>query len=288
MINVRARSRSTALRRIALAGLTGVVLQASGADCPATEAETASSHSPSPAVSLDPQNIHLQPAESCTLQVMVSTPDSLSCFNCVIAFDHTLLTLVSVDEGELFEEAPFLTFFSWDQPSPDTISVSDCVLGYRSCAVGPGELVRLVFRAEGTGLAGVRIGAMALWDIDRSTVDPVVDPAAWVVVGTPTGTRINAGSAELRAYPNPFNHATHIVFTIPLAEGTEQHGVTVSIYTPAGEHVRTLDVRDDHSGESRFVWNGRDRRGQTVASGVYYAAVVTGRRTFTTRLVLLR
>lgn len=66
-------------------------------------------------------------------------------------------------------------------------------------------------------------------------------------------------------YPNPFNESTNISFTI---DSTTP--VTLTIYNMLGQEVATiLDRVSLTAGEHRVVWDGRDRKGQVVASGVY-------------------
>ena len=74
----------------------------------------------------------------------------------------------------------------------------------------------------------------------------------------------------LANYPNPFNPETWIPYQ--LAEPAE---VTVSIYTADGKLVRELDLGQLPAGTyqncSRAAyWDGRNARGEPVASGVYF------------------
>ncbi|MCK5620266.1 MAG: hypothetical protein KAJ17_12740, partial [Candidatus Krumholzibacteria bacterium] len=161
-------------------------------------------------VQLYPQNTYVAPAELCTLEVFVTAPaDSLACMECFVQYDNTLLTLVSVEEGTLFIQAPYPTFFVWKNVAPDTVSAVDCVLGYQSYFLPPGDLVRIVFRAEQPGVAGVHIASIQVWDIDREELFPVVDPGAWIIIGSPvTGVTPPSPAGSLDCYPNPFNPST--------------------------------------------------------------------------------
>ena len=68
--------------------------------------------------------------------------------------------------GQLFREAAFPTFFQWEHIAPDTESVVDCVLGYRSYIVPLGEIARFIFQGEYCGISPVLITEMKLWDIN--------------------------------------------------------------------------------------------------------------------------
>lgn len=70
-------------------------------------------------------------------------------------------------------------------------------------------------------------------------------------------------------YPNPFNPATTIRYTVPAAGN-----VTVAIYDTHGARVATLiDGRPHAAGAYNVEWNGRSGTGVAVASGVYFARI---------------
>lgn len=85
--------------------------------------------------------------------------------------------------------------------------------------------------------------------------------------------------------PNPFNPETRIPFE--LFDGAFQDGqpaiVTARIYNalvryvasptalnhPAGEGTPVIDLEYQFPGEHELYWDGRDRSGNSVASGIY-------------------
>lgn len=82
--------------------------------------------------------------------------------------------------------------------------------------------------------------------------------------------------ALLQNYPNPFNPETWIPYRL----GTPAE-VVLAIYDTNGQKVRTLDIGHQPSGayESReraAYWDGRNQRGETAASGVYYYTLRAG------------
>ena len=66
-------------------------------------------------------------------------------------------------------------------------------------------------------------------------------------------------------YPNPFNPATTIPFTVPVGAGD----VELAIYNVLGQPVRQVWTGSLAAGEHRLGWDGRDELGQPVAAGVY-------------------
>ncbi len=84
-------------------------------------------------------------------------------------------------------------------------------------------------------------------------------------------------------YPNPFSGGTSMQLALPRA--TE---ATVAVYTPAGRLVRTLCSAALDAGTHQIDWDGRDRTGHRVASGVYFVRAVADGREQSRKVVLLR
>ncbi len=87
--------------------------------------------------------------------------------------------------------------------------------------------------------------------------------------------------------PNPFNARTIIPFEIAEPDDSNIH---IAIYDNLGREVYTQKVCATHQGQGRIVWNGTDRGGRSVSSGVYfYRLMVNGKIIGTTRrMVILR
>ena len=85
------------------------------------------------------------------------------------------------------------------------------------------------------------------------------------------------------ATPNPFNPQTTLKFSL-----REPGRVDLAVYNIRGELVNRLISDQVEAGDHEIIWNGKDRRGASLASGVYFARCVSGRVTMTQRLVLLQ
>jgi len=217
--------------------------------------------------------------------------DSVSCMEIFIHFDPALLEVVTAGEGRLYEESPFTTFFDWDLASPDTVSAIDCVLGYRTCVITPGELVRFVFRGIADGKATVKLTVARLWDVDRAPLGTEIAGGANIQIGNVTGENPKIpGRGFLANHPNPFNPSTSILLFIPW-DGMES-GRTLEtrllIFDSRGSLVRLLFDGPAAAGINRFEWDGRNDSGADVASGIYYATARTGTEVYDRKLVLVR
>ncbi len=92
------------------------------------------------------------------------------------------------------------------------------------------------------------------------------------------------GGFKLKAnYPNPFNPATQIPYSIFRAGTTE-----LSIYNVNGKKVATLVDGFQAAGTYRVTWDGRDFRGHSVPSGIYWYRLETAAGSATRSMLLLK
>jgi len=75
-------------------------------------------------------------------------------------------------------------------------------------------------------------------------------------------------------YPNPFNPITTIIYDIGLMDGLSQN-VSINIYNLLGQHVKTLVENKDQIGQFRIQWNGQNKRGEAMSSGIYFVQLST-------------
>lgn len=89
-------------------------------------------------------------------------------------------------------------------------------------------------------------------------------------------------------FPNPFNPETWIPFTL-----NENAEVTVNIYDKTGRLVQMLDCgyleKGKYLTKKRAVfWDGRDKNGERVSSGIYFYAFKAGDFRITKKMILLK
>jgi hypothetical protein len=92
------------------------------------------------------------------------------------------------------------------------------------------------------------------------------DPASAGTVTAVAGPVIPKTFGLYPNVPNPFNPTTVIRYDVPPSGGA----VTLRIYDVSGKLVRTLVDGPQTAGQKTAAWNGRDNRGHSVASGVYF------------------
>jgi hypothetical protein len=84
-------------------------------------------------------------------------------------------------------------------------------------------------------------------------------------------------------YPNPFNSATRIDYTLP----TTQH-VRMVVYNLMGQRVRVLVEGTQTAGKHTALWDGRDASGNPTTSGMYFYRLQAGDRIECRKMVMLK
>ena len=108
-----------------------------------------------------------------------------------------------------------------------------------------------------------------------------LEKVMWRNAVTVYGLRLNAQTAVAETqdealpqalslwpnYPNPFNSGTVFRFALP-----EAGAVELTVYNLAGQQVAAPLAGWRAAGTYELPWDGRDGRGRTLASGVYFYA----------------
>ncbi len=84
-------------------------------------------------------------------------------------------------------------------------------------------------------------------------------------------------------YPNPFNPTTHIEFSLKKAGRVE-----LAVYNINGQKVRTLVSGEMEADNHKVTWNGKDDRGNSVSSGVYFYRLQTSEVSQTKKMLMLK
>jgi len=85
--------------------------------------------------------------------------------------------------------------------------------------------------------------------------------------------------------PNPTRGGSLIVYALPGTDGPA--AVSLELYDLSGRLVRTLVRAVQPAGEYRVACDGRDDRGQSLASGLYFVRLSAGASQQVRRLIIL-
>ncbi len=84
-------------------------------------------------------------------------------------------------------------------------------------------------------------------------------------------------------YPNPFNSHTTIMFDI-----AEPGNVELVIYNILGQKINTLIDQQMQPGTHRFIWDGKNKAGNSISSGIYFYRLTSSDKTSIKKLLLLK
>ncbi|MBT5420662.1 MAG: T9SS type A sorting domain-containing protein [Candidatus Cloacimonetes bacterium] len=125
-------------------------------------------------------------------------------------------------------------------------------------------------------------------DIDVLSASHADDKIAWYenlqITSSEENNNLIQKSYLLANYPNPFNPSTTISFSI-----LEDSKVELSIFNLKGQNVNTIVNDNLQKGEHLFSWNGTDKLGEILSSGVYfYKLNINGRVEVIKKCMLLK
>ena len=178
--------------------------------------------------------------------------------------------------------------YSTAAAAQEKIWQSDVGYGWDSTPSMPIEKAGVVYSAGKKGFVVANDGATGgiYWKYwvgptHATTVTPIdrnhvlassLDGVVIYIEGDPA-TRIQDQSENLLPetsrlfppFPNPFNSSVSVAYAL-----ASRQPVAITIYNVRGEEVYSAPALNQAAGEHRFTWQGVDRRGVAVPSGVYY------------------
>ena len=82
-------------------------------------------------------------------------------------------------------------------------------------------------------------------------------------------------------YPNPFNHETVVEYGL-----SEETMVNLSVFNILGQRVQVLVNNLQTPGFKRATWNGQNRFGSIVSSGLYFVRLQAGSQVMMSKVLL--
>ncbi|RLD59275.1 MAG: hypothetical protein DRJ01_11525, partial [Bacteroidetes bacterium] len=99
----------------------------------------------------------------------------------------------------------------------------------------------------------------------------------------PSDEEVVSANVTLSNYPNPFNPTTTIKFSLP-----EESDIKLSVYNVKGQKVKQLANNQFAKGQHTVIWNGKDSNDKSVASGIYFYKISTGKETTMRKMLLIK
>jgi hypothetical protein len=218
------------------------------------------------------------PGQPVQVDVTVSDAVDLKGYGFTLTYDAQKFELVEVTPGDdnLLTQGGVTPVFL-EVTGPGKVQVANAISGEGSVA-GSGTVAQFVFNVKGEFDDAVRfeIDNGILIDGDR-LLNPVLTLDVLEIQTTPTEFALRQN------YPNPFNPETTIKFDL-----AESGQVELRIYNMVGQVVRTLVDENQAAGRYSIRWDGRDDRGLTVSSGIYFYSLRADKFRAVKKLMLLK
>ena len=209
------------------------------------------------------QTVRVWDVESATLQ------------NTLQGHTHEVTSVAFAPDGKTIASAGFdRTVRVWDA---DNGTLQNTLQGHTD------KVLSVAFAPDGKILVSASDdGTILLWDM-----------SPYITASTPTAvqsssTMLPTQTALLDNFPNPFNPDTYIPYQLHASAQ-----VHLSIYDIRGALIREIDLGYRAAGQyltstSAAHWDGRDHRGERVASGVYLYRLQAGPVAHVRKMVLIK
>ncbi|UCE66000.1 MAG: S8 family serine peptidase [Candidatus Zixiibacteriota bacterium] len=157
-----------------------------------------------------------------------------------------------------------------------------------SGTIDPGGNFNVEISFDATVLdEGTHTGSLIVTGYDMNhMVDQITVPVTFQI--NVTGLEDDAAGLPTKFalhqnYPNPFNPNTEVKFDLPA-----DSRVKLEIFNILGQKVTTVIDEDMRAGYRSVTWNGADRSGKRVASGVYFYMLTAGDHILTKKMMMLK
>ncbi len=212
-----------------------------------------------------------------TVDVYLDRDDPTMMVDGVLSFDPLMVKYVGIKEGgylkQYYESTPMFA-----QVSPDSSQV--------------------LFAVVGLGIQGevketdLPVATVQFRPVTKTTQDLSLTYA----LRDESGAKVeqNLALVELESllpeqfvlhqnFPNPFNPNTSLRYELPIATN-----VVLVVYDILGREVIRLVDEHNEAGYHQVIWQGQDRFGRGLASGVYIYRLVTSQYTRSRKMLLLK
>ena len=182
--------------------------------------------------------------------------------------------------------AAYVVFETNQSITPEMVSSanSEMTLDFRQDG---GEVKILLYSLEGSAMPAGQTELFSVAGLDSFEIKHLelgsADGRYIEVSHAAAGPELPNDYRLAQNYPNPFNPGTTIEFALP-----SPVFVQLIVYNVLGQQVVELVQGEYPAGSHRVSWNGTDREGRPVASGVYLYRLTAGATTLTRKMMLMK
>ncbi len=221
-----------------------------------------------------------------TVSVHTTALADLYGYHLSIQYDPAALELLSTSPGPVLAAALPQSHWYVAQQGPQ-LELTQTRQGTPHGVTAEGELATLVFDVKRTVLPASQL-PLQLVDLQLADSLTRAIPVNVIAERISMTELFPERPILLQNYPNPFNPETWIPYRL-----SSDSEVMISIYDVQGERVRQLDLGYRHVGTyiargRAAYWDGEDRYGEPVASGVYFYQIQAGTFSASRKMVILK
>ncbi|MCS5609424.1 MAG: T9SS type A sorting domain-containing protein, partial [Candidatus Poribacteria bacterium] len=222
-----------------------------------------------------------------SLSINVVLNEQLKGFQFDLKYDPNLLDVIGVEEGNVFQGSSF-----WVEPQlldgrVEKVASVEIGSSDESVTATTAKMATVTFQPKvdiNHALKSIHLENLKLSDSKASLIPVRIKSIDNLNQLVDSNLSFSLG----QNYPNPFNPETWIPYLIE-----ENQAVTIRIYSAAGKLVRELDLGFKSAGSyiSRHkaaYWDGRNLRGEEVASGIYFYELEAGKFNATKKMIILK
>jgi hypothetical protein len=212
----------------------------------------------------------------------------------------TLNTLISGHMGfYAYARNDYYDFWKITAPATDSLYVhvtSDPSLEVNLAAWGPDTAINSYIALDNRAGIYSRVGVKATAGLTYYfRVDRIFTLPSWyTIIATRSSSAVSVEEntqakviptilALEQNYPNPFNPGTTIRYDLP-----ESQNVKITVYSLLGQEIAELVNAVQSPGSYRVQWNGKDRLGHDMPSGIYPVRMLAGNSQLVKKAMLVR
>ena len=227
-----------------------------------------------------------------TFDLNVVDGDNVSGYQATVTFDDTALHYVSSENGDFL---PAGAAFAKPVVEDNRITISASAPDGETN--GDGTLATVTFEIVSIKPSTLKLSKVSLLNADGQQFLPQFESTDLIIEDAqavePNGKHYTKWgklktTTVFQNYPNPFNPETWIPYQLATTLV-----VGISIYTADGELVRRIDLGLQSAGvyvlrNRAAYWDGKNKNGEPVASGVYYYTFTAGDFSTTRKMLILK
>ncbi len=243
---------------------------------------------------------HTRVGDEFSIDIVIEGVEELYTIDFEVSFDSGLMKINEIEQGTFFQARTSNPIQRQKLQQVDALQSSSWIAGKISQSHGSisptlaGMPLGSSMGRSSNGVVATLKGTAISGGVSSISVRNIraYDSSMNRIFVTPVSTRLTIGVAKYllaQNYPNPFNPETWI----PYALAAESGKTAIIIYDVIGEEVRRLELGHRSAGfyttrERAAYWDGKNKDGINVASGVYFYQIKAGDFSSIRKMVVLK